>query len=166
MTPVILAPLLVAAVICAQPREAPKSGYTGWSVYGGGSDSIRYSRLKQINRENAHQLQVAWEYDTNDASKGADMQCNPVIVDGVLYGTSPALRLFALDAATGKEKWSFHAAQAAGLKGRTRSRGVVVWGAGAERRVFAAAGDTLFAVHAETGKLVESFGQSGRIDLR
>ena len=161
-----LAALLAAALLTAQTRQAPKSGYTGWSVYGGGSDSIRYSRLKQINRDNAHQLQVAWEYDTGDASKGSEMQCNPVMVDGVLYGTSPALRLFALDAATGKEKWSFHAAQVASLKGRARSRGVVVWGTGAERRVFVAAGFTLFAVNAETGKLVESFGQGGRIDLR
>ncbi len=158
--------LLLPLLLPAQSRQAPKSGYTGWPVYGGGSDSIRYSRLKQINPSNAHKLTVAWEYDTGDASKGSEMQCNPVIVDGVLYGTSPALRLFALDAATGREKWSFQAAQAAGLTGRARNRGVVVWGEGKQRRVFVAARYYLFAVDAATGKLIESFGEGGRIDLR
>ena len=162
----LLASLLPAALVLAQPRSAPKTGYTGWSIYGGGSDGIRYSRLAQINRGNASKLAVAWEYDTGDASKGSEMQCNPVIVDGVLYATSPALRLFALDAATGREKWSFHAAQAAGLTGRPRNRGVVVWGEDAERRVFVSARHFLFAVDAATGKPIDSFGDHGRIDLR
>ncbi len=158
--------LLLASTLGGQPRQVPKSGYTGWSIYGGGNDSIRYSRLTQINRDNADKLAVAWEYDTGDASKGSEIQCNPVVLDGVLYGTSPALRLFALDAATGREKWSFQAATAAGLSGRARNRGVVVWGEGAERRVFVSASHFLFAVNAATGKLIESFGERGRIDLR
>ena len=158
--------LLLASTLGGQPRQVPKSGYTGWSIYGGGNDSIRYSRLTQINRDNADKLAVAWEYDTGDASKGSEIQCNPVMLDGVLYGTSPALRLFALDAATGREKWSFQAATAAGLTGRARNRGVVVWGEGAERRVFVSASHFLFAVNAATGKLIESFGEGGRIDLR
>ena len=158
--------LLLVPALFGQSRQVPKTGYTGWSNYGGGKDSIRYSRLTQINRTNAHQLAVAWEYDTGDAAKGSEMQCNPVIVDGVLYGVSPALRLFALDAATGQEKWSFHAAKTAGLTGRARSRGVVVWGEGAERRVFVSARYYLYAVNAATGKLIESFGEGGRIDLR
>ncbi len=166
LSPRLLPVFFAAATLFAQPRQIPKAGYTGWSVYGGGNDSIRYSRLTQINRTNAHELKVAWEYDTGDASKGTEMQCNPVIVDGVLFGTSPALRLFALDAATGRELWSFHAAKAAGLTGRARNRGVVVWGSGAERRVFVAARHFLYAIDAASGKPVESFGERGRIDLR
>ena len=158
--------LLLTIPVWGQLRQVPKSGYTGWSVYGGGNESIRYSRLTQINRTNAGRLTVAWEYDTGEASKGSEIQCNPVVVDGVLYGTSPTLRLFALDAATGREKWSFQAATAAGLTGRARNRGVVVWGEGAERRVFVSASNFLFAVNAATGKLIESFGQGGRIDMR
>ena len=158
--------LLVPALAAGQPRQIPQTGYQGWSAYGGGNDSIRYSRLTQINRENAHRLEVAWEYDTADASKGSEMQCNPVVVGGVLYATSPALRVFALDAATGREKWSFQAAKASGLTGRARNRGVVVWGEGAERRVFVGARHFLFALDAATGQPIASFGQGGKIDLR
>src|SRR5688572_2643800 len=81
--------------------------YESWMSYGGGPDNIHYSTLKQIKRANVHRLAVAWSYDTGDAFDGSEMQCNPVIVGGVLYATSPKLRVFALDAATGKERWSF-----------------------------------------------------------
>jgi glucose dehydrogenase len=89
----------------AQKERASTDRYDGWAAYGGGPDNIHFSSLKQINRENVGRLSVAWNYDTRDALEGADMQCNPVIVNGVLYATSPKLRVFALDAATGKLLW-------------------------------------------------------------
>jgi len=58
--------------------------------------------LKQINRDNVKQLQVAWTFDTEDASAGSEMECNPIIVDGTLYATTPRSNVVALDAATGK----------------------------------------------------------------
>jgi quinoprotein glucose dehydrogenase len=70
--------------------------------------SIRYSSLKQVNTTNVKQLQVAWTYHTADAEvKGSQMQCNPIIVNGILYGSTPHLSLIALDAATGEQKWIF-----------------------------------------------------------
>ncbi len=57
----------ILSIACfAQKRQAPKSGYDAWPSNGGGPDSIRYSRLKQINRDNVAKLQVAWTYDTGD----------------------------------------------------------------------------------------------------
>ena len=50
---------------------------------------------------------MAWTYDSHDAFKGSEMQSNPIVVDGVLYATTPKLRVIALDAATGREIWSF-----------------------------------------------------------
>ena len=78
---------------------APPSD-TAWPV-NGGVDNIRYSALTQINRTNVSQLKVAWTYDSHDAFKGSEMQSNPIVVDGVLYATTPTLKVVAVDAATG-----------------------------------------------------------------
>src|ERR1700704_3976776 len=79
--------------------------YRDWRVYGGGPENIRYSKLDQINRDNVSRLQVAWTYDTGDAFPGSEMQCNPIIVDGVLFASTPKLRVIALAAATGALRW-------------------------------------------------------------
>ena len=78
-----------------------------WPMFGGSSDNTHYSTLSQITPANVGMLKVAWTYETHDEFKGSEMQTNPVVIDGVLYGTSPKLRVFALDAATGRELWSF-----------------------------------------------------------
>ena len=150
----------------AQERTAPSAGYRGWSVYGGGPDSIRYSALDQINRSNVHQLQVAWSYDTGDAFPESEMQCNPIVVHGLLYATSPKLRVFALDAATGKQAWSFDPNEGKKVTGKTRNRGVTYWGEGNDRRIFFAARHFLYALDARTGKPAPGFGRNGRVDLR
>ena len=54
------------------------------------------------------------------------MQANPIVVDGVLYATSPKLRVFALDAETGRELWSFDPSRGR-RTGRFRHRGVTVF---------------------------------------
>ena len=72
-----------------------------WPIYNGSPGGLHYSSLKQINRDNVKDLQVAWTFDSGDAFPGSEMQCNPLIVDGVLYGTTPKVNVVALDAATG-----------------------------------------------------------------
>src|SRR5579872_1164371 len=135
--------------------------YTEWKVYGGGSDNIRYSKLHQIDRKNVTRLQVAWTYDTGDMFPGSEMQCNPIVVDGVLYATTPKLRLIALDAATGTLRWSFD--PFAGSKApKARNRGVTYW----DQRIFVVARNYLYSIDARTGKLVPGFGEQGRVDLR
>ena len=147
-------------------RAAAASGQTGggqrasrvWA-YGGGPEQIRYSPLKQIDRGNVRQLQVAWTYDTGET--GA-MQTQPVVAGGVLFGVTPGHRIFALDAATGKQLWIFDA----GIKVTGPNRGVMYWASGAERRVFAAVDSYVYALNPATGKPIPSFGAGGRIDLR
>src|SRR5277367_3827981 len=78
-----------------------------WPVYSGGPDSIHYSALNQINRSNVNQLQVAWTFDAADASPGSEMECNPIVVNGVLYATTAKANVIALEAATGKLRWRF-----------------------------------------------------------
>jgi len=149
------------------PRSAPVEGYDGWESYGGGPDSIRYSRLTQINRDNVSELEVAWSYDTSDAFEGSEMQCNPIVVDGLLYATSPRLRVLALDAATGVEQWSFEPlVDGRPLTGRPRNRGLMYWSDGSEARIYVAARHQFYSLDAKTGLPVEGFGNSGSIDLR
>src|ERR1043166_7124822 len=105
-TPVLVAALVLTHAAFAQ-RQTPKTGYRDWQVYGGGPENIRYSRLDQIKPENVEKLQIAWTFDTGDAFEGSEMQCNPIVVHGLLYATTPKLRVIALDAATGKLRWSF-----------------------------------------------------------
>ncbi|MDX1981645.1 MAG: PQQ-binding-like beta-propeller repeat protein [Bryobacteraceae bacterium] len=155
--------LLCVTAAWAEKRSVPKKGYDHWTVYGG-PDNIRYSTLKQINRQNVNRLQVAWTYDTGDAFKGSEMQVNPIIVNGVLYATSPKMRVIALDAATGKLKWAFDPSEGKPQPGR--SRGVTYWADSGGERIFSTYGFNLFALDARTGKLIESFGTNGRVDMR
>src|SRR3989442_9397814 len=88
-------------------RAIPGDGYRHWRVYGGTPENIHYSALDQINRDNVQKLQAAWTLDTHDVFERSEMQCNPIMVDGVLYATTPKLRVIALDAATEVLLWSF-----------------------------------------------------------
>jgi len=83
-----------------QQRHTPKTGYREWKVYGGGTESIRYSNLDQINRNNVQKLAVAWTFDTGDAFDGSEMQCNPIVVNGVLYITDESGQLTAYSLST------------------------------------------------------------------
>ena len=144
---------LSAVVLCsAQTR-------TDWPVYNGGRDGAHYSRLSQINRDNVHLLEMAWTFDTGE--KGG-MQTNPLIVGRTLYGYTPSTKVVALDAVTGKLKWKFDSGIVAGQP----ARGVAYWNDGAHGRIYAGIMNFLFCLDAETGKLIESFGENGHIDLR
>jgi quinoprotein glucose dehydrogenase len=137
-----------------------------WSHYGGGPDQARYSPLTQITPANVAMLKVAWTYDTRDAFEGSEMQCQPVVAHGVLYATSPKLRVFALDAATGTEKWSFNPNEDVTTPTRVRSRGLMYWEKGNERRIYFGARHWLYALDATSGRPLTDFGDNGRIDLR
>ena len=118
-----------------QGRTRPGTGYLDWKAYGGGPDNIRYSRLDQINRHNVRKLKVAWTFDSGDAFPGSEMQCNPIVVHGVLYATTPKLRVIALDAATGKLRWSFDPNADRKVTSKARNRGVTWWENGDDRRI-------------------------------
>jgi quinoprotein glucose dehydrogenase len=157
--------IVTAIFVCAAVLSAAEP-YREWSVYGGGPDSIRYSALDQVNRGNVARLEVAWTYDTGDAFHDSEMECNPIVVNGLLYATTPKLRLIALDAATGKLRWSFDPRQRQESFGKARNRGVTYWADGVDRRIFFIASHWLYALDARTGAVVKSFGEDGRVDLR
>jgi quinoprotein glucose dehydrogenase len=159
---------LTIALLLALLSIASRAADENWPVYLGDSASSHYSELKQINRKNVHQLEVAWMYNSGDGRKDnrSQIQCNPIIVDGVLYGTSPQLKLLAIDAASGKERWRFDPFAENPNNVTGVNRGVVFWKHGDDRRILFTAGQNLYCIDANTGAPVESFGKSGVVDIR
>lgn len=137
-----------------------------WPHYGGNPHGTRHSPLRQIHTRNVHRLQPAWVYRCDDmrTRPATTIECNPLVVDRTVYLTSPGLKVIALDAATGAERWTFD--PWAGRGGGGVSRGLSWWSSGNEKRLFTAAGNHLFALDPATGKPIPDFGQGGRVDLR
>jgi quinoprotein glucose dehydrogenase len=145
--------------LAAAPREGSD---VEWPL-NGGAGNARYSPLTQIDRTNVSRLEVAWTYDSHDAFQGSEMQSNPVIVDGLLYATTPTMKVIALDAETGREVWRFDPADGSGAApSRFRHRGVAVH----DDRVFVTYRNYLIALDRKTGRPIPSFGDGGRVDLR
>lgn len=149
---------LSGSAAAAEPRNVD------WAVYLGDKHRSLYSPLKQIDRGNVAQLEVAWTFDTGE--KG-EYQANNLIIGGVLYTPTPSRKVIALDAATGRELWRWDPADTpAGVGGR-RQRGLVFWqnDTGGEQRLFTAVGNFLFALDLKTGRPISSFGANGSIHL-
>lgn len=147
----------------------PKPAGDDWPTYGGNDAGNRYSPLDQINTQTVKDLQLAWTYDTEEnksAERGMDIQCQPIVIDGVLYGTTPGMKLFAIDAATGKQHWKFNPFADSTYKPRFHPlRGVTYWADGADKRILYAVGPFLYAINASTGTLIPDFGKQGVVDL-
>ncbi|MBD0365899.1 MAG: pyrroloquinoline quinone-dependent dehydrogenase [Flavisolibacter sp.] len=163
-------------------KSTTKYAGDNWNEYAGDETKSRYSTLTQINKQNVNQLKLAWVYRSGDFSQSPQttMECNPVVIDGVLFASTPELKLIALNAATGKELWRFDPLPPEVLKelhtkekidirpgtGYWVNRGVLYWEKGGDKRIYYSAGIFLFAINANTGKLISTFGEKGKIDLR
>lgn len=156
MTKAIFAVLSCAAACAAD-----------WKYYAADPAGTRYSPLKQIDRSNVHKLRVAWTYrsgDKRDRPRTTN-ECTPIVVNGVMYVTSPQLKVIALDPATGKERWRFDPYQGDENGARGVSRGVTWWSDGKQERILFGAGTKLYAIDARTGKPFDDFGDNGVVDL-
>ncbi len=133
-----------------------------WQTYGGQPEGDHYSSLAQINRDNVSKLAVAWKFDTGETG---GLETNPIIVDGVMYATTPNHAVIALDGASGKLLWKWQAP----LNGFARNRGVTYWSDGrpnGESRILVGYRSFLYALDAKSGTAITSFGEGGKIDLR
>ena len=165
--------LLANALLWLGCNNATPDQYSGWGMVNGNYTGNKYSSLAQIDTGNVKQLQVAWTYRTGDADTAAhsQIQCNPVIVNGILYAVSPQLKLLALDAATGILKWEFLPYDAAGAGRKpnfnlNNNRGVAYWSDDKDdKRLFYTVGEFIYAVDAGTGKPIAGFGKKGKLDL-
>ncbi len=151
-------PLAGLAVLCAVQLSA---GDQNWPAYLGDKGASHYSSLKQITPENVAKLELAWTYHAGEARPdSSQIQCNPLVIDGVIYATTPALKVVAVEAATGRELWRFAPAEPNGV-----NRGLAWWKDGDDRRILFGTGRWLHAIDARTGQLIDSFGDHGRVDL-
>jgi quinoprotein glucose dehydrogenase len=135
-----------------------------WTVSHGDAGSRRYSALDQINKRNVGQLAVAWTYHSRDGR--GNIQANPIVVDGVMYGPTPGRAIVALDATNGTERWRFQVEQPAriSLEDAPARRGLVYWagGSGAAPRLVFASGNWLYALDPKSGRPLPDFGENGR----
>lgn len=163
--------LLLMAILLLSCTSGNNTHRT-WEVYGGSKENIHYSALTALDTSNVARLKVAWAYHTGDAEEMTQIQVNPVVIGDRLYGVSPKLKLFAIDAATGKDLWVFDPVNISGdVKGKgyfqyNACRGVAYYENGAsDRRIFYTAGAKLHCIDADKGRLITAFGGSGRVDL-
>jgi len=144
-----------------KPKETNKNvkAVTDWRSWGGNAEDNRYSALAQINKTNVSKLQVAWTYDSGETG---GIETSPIIVGNVLYAYTPSKTIVALNAATGAVLWKFDA----GLPGGQVVRGLTYWSDGKDSRILAGVLSFIYALDAETGKPIPTFGTNGRIDMR
>lgn len=167
--PTAFIPVVIALLWAASRSPLPPANHQSidWPVYRGDPKGNQYAAVAQIHAANVHTLRPAWEYHTRDANQRSTMHANPVVVNGVMYITTPALKAVALNAATGRELWVFDPARYNnGEVVRLRNRGVTYWKGAEGERIFHFVRDRVYALDAKTGALVTSFGKNGFIDLR
>ena len=146
-----------------------------WPVYGGDQGGMKYSPLTQINRENVARLEAAWEWKTGEqplpqfgTTPGA-FENTPIMIDNVLYLSTPYNRVVALDAESGHEIWTFDpkayedGAPASG-QGFVH-RGVAAWRDGDRLRIFMNSRNRLICLDAKSGTPVDTFGDRGIVDI-
>ncbi len=141
-----------------------------WPVYLGDYGFFNDTAGTEINKDNVSDLQVAWTYQGGkaDPENRSQIQCNPLIVDGVLYGSTASLRFIALNAATGELIWTYNPFDSDFQNfGMGVNRGLIFWESPdkQERRLYFAAGPYLHCVNADDGKLVSSFAEGGKLSL-
>ena len=160
-----------------------------WDRSLGGPTSNRFTALTQITKQNVKDLKVAWEYHSQDGA--ANVQCNPIIVDGVMFAPTAGWNIVALDAANGKELWRFSPPkEGRRLEDQPARRGLLFWKGDANRssalqsldsadaqkkrsfgelrydaRIIFGAGNWLYALDPKTGKVLDFFGEHGRTNI-
>ena len=76
-----------------------------WRMYSGNYFSQRYTRLDQINNQNAAELEMQWAFQLRALDRA---ETTPVVVDGVMYVTESPSNVIALDAKTGSQYWRYN----------------------------------------------------------
>src|SRR5215470_7089028 len=168
----VLWPLALAALLVA---AAPSSSQVEWLYYGGDPGGMKYSPLTDVNANNITRLRLAWQWshwetplEQYKTSPGF-FESTPLMIDGVLYVTTPYNSIAALDAETGAERWRFDGEgyklgqllSASGWK----LRGTAFWRDGDKLRIFLNSRHRLFKLDAKTGKPVADFGNQGWASL-
>jgi glucose dehydrogenase len=147
-------------------------------VYGHDAAGMRFSPLDQINLTNVDRLRRAWTYHTGEhpstscprGQRQIAFETTPVIVNGMLYLSTPANRIVALDPVSGRELWKFDPrSKAVGALKYRAHRGIAYWPGdkhAAPRVLFGTLDGRLIALNAKTRLEVPGFGKEGEVNLR
>ena len=159
-----------------QPDPAPRE--QEWPYYGGDQGGTKFSPLTDVNPSTVARLRVAWEWSPREkalpqfGTRPGTFQVTPLMIDSVLYLSTPYNRVVALDAGTGAEIWAFDPkayedGQPPNGTGFVH-RGVAAWrdsADGNKLRIFINSRYRLICLDAATGRPVDSFGTHGVFDL-
>ena len=141
--------LILFAVSAALAQDAAPTR-ADWLHYGGTQFSWRYSSLDQINAANVKSLTPVWTFQTGDYAE--NLQATPIVMDGVMYLITARARVFALDAATGREIWRYQYPEPPrNTPGFVGNRGVAV---GAGKVFFGTKDNNMVALDQKTGHLL------------
>ena len=172
--PIALA-LVGATVASASPVFAQTGALDGeWRFYGGDGGHTQYTGLDQIDRDNVTELQVAWRWKAENSAAGPffNFESTPIMIGGILYTTTGASEVAAVDAETGQTLWLFtpppkpSGDTERSLSPQGSGRGVAYWTDGEQARIFHSVSDgRLVALDANTGEPVAGFGEGGYVDL-
>lgn len=123
-----------------------------WLLHGRTHSEQRFSPLKKIHHKNIDKLGYAWSFDIH-STRG--LEATPIFRDGILYTTGTWSVIYAIDARTGKQLWSYDpkVPRGWGRKGccDVVNRGVAVWG---DRVISGTFDGRLVALNAKNGKLL------------
>ncbi len=167
--------LLITGSLALLAAQGRGSRQVEWLYYGGDPANTKYSPLADITVQNVERLQVAWQWKHWETALGqygttpGFFESTPLMIDGVLYVTTPYNSIAALDAETGKELWRFdgeayklgQVLSASGWK----LRGTAFWREGGRLFIFLNSRHRLFSLDAKTGEPVHSFGENGVASL-
>ena len=170
----------VGGALCAFLATAsPVAGQYGaadgeWRFYAGDGGHSQYTALDQIDAANVHELEVAWRWRAENSAPRPfhNFESTPLMVDGVLYTSTGASEVAAIDAASGETLWLFTPPPRPGTEDdparrpQGSGRGVAYWTDGEEERIFHNVSDgRLVALDAKSGVPVVGFGDAGYVDL-
>ena len=170
--------LVVAAAVSAAAAMAQRgesSMQVEWTHWGGDPGGTKYTTLTGIAPANLPRLDIAWQWkhwetplDEYRTTPGF-FESTPLMIDGVLYVTTPYNNVAALDAESGREIWRFDGeAYTLGqvLSGSGwKHRGPAFWRDGDRLRIVMNSRHRLFMLDAQTGTPVPSFGNNGHVQL-
>jgi quinoprotein glucose dehydrogenase len=161
----IVALLYSGSLLVAQDGSARQ---VEWRLYAGDSAATKFSPLTDINRENVQRLRVAWQWQHGDKRREdfntipGGFQNTPLMLDGVLYVTTPYNNAVALDAETGKELWQHESG--AYMDGQIPGSGFhhrsgALWFDGNKPRFFLNTRNKVLSLDTKTGQPVDGFGE-------
>ena len=148
-----------------------------WFYYGADLAGSKYSPVDDVTSQNLQRLGIVWQWEHGEKALEQygtvpfRFENQPLMVDGVLFVTTPYNNAAALDAETGKELWRFdsEAVKLGGIPGTGfKHRAPALWRDARDRnklRVLLNTRNQLFSLDAQTGKPVASFGAGGVVSL-